>query len=197
MEYAPRTFTLPTIPGLSPDQINLHLGLYAGYVKHVNVLATQMNKLAAFGDEYDYAIAALRRRLGFEWNGMRLHELYFETIEEGPSVLRADSALYAKIAEQYGSFANWLDIFTKVSARGPGWAILVYDPRGQRFFHVWVSDHEHGQLATLPVLIALDHWEHAYLVDYQPSEKDRYVRSYLDAINWTNVAQRFDEITKV
>lgn len=196
MEYTPRTFTLPTIPGLSQAQIDLHLGLYAGYVKHVNILVTQMNKLATFGDEYDYAVAALRRRLGFEWNGMRLHELYFEMVEGGASVLRADSALYIKIAEQYGGFANWLDIFTKVSARGPGWSVLAYDPQGKRFFHVWVSDHEQGQLATLPVLIALDHWEHAYLLDYQPNEKDRYVRSYLDAINWTSVAQRFDEVTR-
>ncbi len=196
MEYTTRTFDLPKeIKGLSAKQLELHLGLYDGYVKHVNLLHAQLNKLAQASDdnEYAYAIAELRRRLGFEWNGMRLHELYFEALEGGTKVLMADSALYKALAKQYGSFSNWLDIFSKLSARGPGWAILNYDPTAERFFHVWVADHELGQLATLPALIALDHWEHAYLVDYTPATKAEYVAAYLAALNWETVAQRFDK----
>ncbi len=194
MEYTSRTFTLPKIVGLSEKQLALHIGLYEGYVKHVNLLTSQMNKLAQTGEDFGYAIAELRRRLGFEWNGMRLHELYFEPLEGGPKPLHADTALYTHLKTQYGSFSQWLDIFAKVTARGPGWALLNYDPQAQRFFHTWVADHEIGQLATLPALIALDHWEHAYLIDYTPSEKAAYVTAYLEALNWDVIAKRFDAI---
>jgi superoxide dismutase, Fe-Mn family len=194
MEYTARTFTLPKIEGLSEKQLTLHLGLYEGYVKHVNLLMSQMNKLAQTGEDFGYAIAELRRRLGFEWNGMRLHELYFEPLEVGSRPLHADTTLYAQIKNQYGSFSQWLDIFSKISARGPGWALLNYDPQSKRFFHTWVADHEIGQLATLPALIALDHWEHAYLIDYTPAEKAAYVTAYLQALNWDVIAKRFDAI---
>ncbi len=192
MEYAPRTFSFPEIKGLSSEQLKLHIGLYEGYVKHTNLLMAQMRDLASEGDRYAYTIAELRRRLGFEWNGMRLHELYFEPLEHGPKTLLADNPLYKAFNAQYGGFSKWLDIFSKVSARGPGWALLTYDPRAKHFFHVWVADHEVGQLATLPILIALDHWEHAYLKDYAPSEKTSYVEAYLKALVWNLIAERFE-----
>ena len=103
MEYTTRTFKLPTaIPGLSADLIATHLELYAGYVKHVNVLTQQLATLKQSDVDFAYAIAELRRRFGFEWNGMRLHEYYFETLEPGPRNLLATSPLYAALTEQYG-----------------------------------------------------------------------------------------------
>jgi Fe-Mn family superoxide dismutase len=155
-----------------------------------------MNKLAQTGEDYEYTISQLRRRLGFEWNGMHLHEIYFDTLVGGTQTLLADTALYKQLTTQYGGFNNWLAIFEKVNARGPGWSILNYDPEAKRFFHTWVADHEIGQLATLPALLVVDHWEHAYLVDYKPSEKASYVEAYLNAVNWETVAARFDAAIK-
>jgi Fe-Mn family superoxide dismutase len=190
MEYTARTFDIPEIDGISKEQIELHLGLYEGYVKHVNLLMSQMHELASSDTDYSYSIAEMRRRLGFEWNGMRLHELYFGALEGGSTALLASTTLYKDLTEQYGSFSKWLTIFTKLSARGPGWALLTYDPVAKHYFHVWVADHEVGQLATLPVIIALDHWEHAYLKDYAPSEKGAYVEAYLKALNWQTIEKR-------
>lgn len=192
--YTPKTFALPdAIPGLSKEQIALHVGLYEGYVKHVNLLRDQMTALAK-EETFAYALTELRRRLGFEWNGMRLHELYFGALEHGSVSLTANTKLYKALMEQYGGFTEWLDIFKKVAARGPGWAILNYDPEAKHFFHTWVADHEVGQLATLPAIIVLDYWEHAYLVDYKPSERGAYADSYLNALNWDIVAERFDAV---
>lgn len=193
MTYETRTFTLPDIQGISKEQLAMHLGLYGGYVNNVNTLMTQLNKLAQSGDEFAYAIAELRRRLGFEWNGMRLHELYFEALEGGSKTLLANTKLYTELTKQYGSFSKWFEIFSKLNARGPGWAILYYDPVAKNFHHAWVADHEIGHLAGLPVIIAVDHWEHAYLGDYKPSEKGTYVDSYLNALDWEIISQRFDK----
>ena len=106
MEYTPTTFVLPDIEGLSKEQLALHIGLYEGYVKHVNLLMSQMAKLAGHGDDFAYTIAEVRRRLGFEWNGMHLHELYFEALVGGSQVLLADTELYKQLTNQYGSFMN-------------------------------------------------------------------------------------------
>jgi len=196
MEYKAHSFELPEVDGISKEQLDLHLGLYEGYVKHVNLLMSQMRDMATSEQDYTYSLAEMRRRLGFEWNGMRLHELYFEALEGGSTNLKADSKLYKALAKQYGGFNEWFEIFSKVSARGPGWALLTYDPVADYFFHVWVADHEVGQLATLPVIIALDHWEHAYLKDYAPGEKGKYVEAYLKALNWETIERRFSELSE-
>jgi len=196
MSYTPKKFNLSDIEGISAETISLHIGLYEGYVKHTNLLMEQLNSLAKSGDEYSYAIAELRRRLGFEWNGMRLHELYFEALEGDAQALLGTTELYKALVKQYGSFSNWLEIFTKFTARGPGWALLNYDPTIEHFYHTWVADHEIGHLADLPTIITVDHWEHAYLKDYKPSEKNTYVESYLKALNWETISKRFDTATK-
>jgi Fe-Mn family superoxide dismutase len=194
MSYQPHTFTFPEIKGISVEQLKLHLGLYEGYVAHTNLLLTQMNKLAESGDAFSYSVSELRRRLGFEWNGMRLHENYFEALEGGSKVLLADTKLFETLAKQYGSFSNWINIFSKVSARGSGWALLNFDPITKHFHHTWVAEHEIGHLATLPIIIAVDHWEHAYLKDYTPGEKSIYVEAYLNALNWQTISSRFDKV---
>ncbi len=196
MHYEPKKFTLHTIQGISAETLSLHIGLYEGYVKHVNVLHDQLVALAHEGEKYAYTIGELRRRFGFEWDGMRLHELYFGALEGGSKPLLGHHTLYTAIAKQYGSFSAWLEIFNKVSARGPGWALLTYDPEVETFFHVWVAEHEIGNLATLPVLIAVDHWEHAYLKDYAPAEKATYVQAYLQALNWEKIEERFNACKK-
>ena len=197
MEYKARTFILPQeIPGLSSKLLTMHLDLYEGYVKHVNLQMVKMRELATSATDFSYPIAELRRRLGFEWNGMRLHELYFEALEGGALPLHANAKLYKALVKQYGGLTDWLEVFKKVSARGPGWALLCYDAKAEHFFHVWVADHEIGHLAGLPVIIALDHWEHAYLSDYAPADKGKYVDAYLAALNWDTLAKRFDDAVR-
>ncbi len=200
--YTPRTFTLPELPGLSEKQIKAHIGLYEGYVKHINVLREQIAELTALDkDKYAYAITETRRRLGFEFNGMRMHEYYFTQLEGGAQTLNADSALGKAVTEKYGSIETFIAHFTAVGmSRGIGWSVLYADPSanlpaGQvgTLHTAWVSDHELGQLGGLPVILAIDMWEHAFMVDYLPAEKKNYVEAFLKNVNWGVVEKRFDE----
>ncbi len=194
MIFQAKKFSLPQVEGLSPETITTHLALYEGYVTNTNTLMTQLNNLAKHGTEFSYTISEMRRRLGFEWNGMRLHEIYFSTIEGGATSLLGETKLYKALHNQYGSFTDWFDIFSKLSARGPGWALLQYDPESKHFFHTWVADHDIGVLASLPILLAVDHWEHAYIRDYEPSKKSEYIALYLSLINWKQVNEQFERI---
>lgn len=196
MHYEAKQFEIPQLNGISEKQIEEHLKLYQGYVTHVNKLYNELVALSQdSGENAPHMMAELRRRLGFEFNGMRLHEIYFGDLEGGPKQINAESKLYEKLNQQFGSFEKWLETFKNIHARGSGWMMLNYDPEAQRFHHNWVDFHHEGQLATLPAVVALDFWEHAYMVDYLPSEKTKYIDAYLNSLNWESVAKRFDLVS--
>lgn len=192
MSYAARTFDLPVLKGLSPEQIAVHLSLYEGYVKHTNVILDTIAKLReedATGNTF--VINELRRRLGFEFDGMRMHEYYFEQFEGGAQA-PSDSTLSHAATEKYGSWDGFLAHVKEVAGtRGIGWVVVYNDPRAATLHTAFVNDHELGQLAGLPILLAVDLWEHAYMVDYKPAEKKTYVEAFLENVNWNVVESRF------
>lgn len=193
MKYEARTFTLPDVPGVSTKQIEEHLKLYQGYVKHVNLIDDELKGLEADATKNGHLMQELRRRLGFEFNGMRLHEYYFGDLEGGSKALPACPLSNLLIAE-FGSVDAWKESFKKIVARGSGWALLNYDPIAKCLHMNWVTNHDEGQLATLPVVVALDVWEHAYMVDYLPGDKMKYVDAYLAALNMETIAARFEKM---
>ncbi len=197
MTYTAKKFNLPELKGLSPKQIEVHLALYEGYVKHVNLI---MEKIAQYKEEdaegNAYAIAELRRRLGFEFDGMRMHEYYFEQFE-GEKGGDPSSALAKAAEKKYGSGENFIAHIKEVAGtRGIGWVVVYADPRANTLHTAFVNDHELGQLAGLPIILALDLWEHAYMVDYVPSEKKTYVEAFLDNVNWSVLEARFEKASK-
>ena len=186
MTYTARAFALPELPGLSKDQIAVHLSLYEGYVKHTNLILDTIKRLRDEDAEANaFTINELRRRLGFEFDGMRMHEYYFEQFEGGAQSA-ASGALAEKAAEKYGSWDGFIAHLKEVAGtRGIGWTVVYYDRAGDTLHTAWVDDHQLGQLAGLPVILAIDMWEHAFMVDYKPAEKKSYVEAFLANVNWT------------
>lgn len=191
--YQQKTFTIPSLEGVSQKQIDVHLALYEGYVKHVNLLREQLADLSATDPQkYAFAIESVRRRLGFEFNGMRMHELYFAQWEGGASQEPRGSALESALSETYGSWEDFLAHFKQVGlSRGPGWCTLAWDKSAEIPHVFWTSDHELGTLADVSILMTMDMWEHAYMVDYVPAEKAAHVAAFLKNLNWSLVEKRF------
>ncbi|MCR4333430.1 MAG: Fe-Mn family superoxide dismutase [Patescibacteria group bacterium] len=196
MTYTAKTFNLPSLTGLSEKQIKVHLGLYEGYVKHVNLIMEKIKTLKEADAEGNaYLITELRRRFAFEFDGMRMHEYYFEQLEEGSSEMNTESALAKAAAEKYGSGENFIAHIKEVAgSRGIGWAVVYKD--ANTLHTVFVNDHELGQLAGCPIILALDLWEHAFMVDYVPAEKKNYVDAFLANLNWSVVEKRFEATTQ-
>lgn len=191
--YTVQAFDLPPLEGISEKQVSAHLGLYEGYVKNTNHLREQIKDLEAMDKEkYAYAIMELRRRLGFEFDGMRMHEYYFTQFEGGMNTIGESSALAGALSEKYGPFDGFVSHFTTIGmTRGIGWTVLYHDPKGKTVHVAWVADHELGQLAGLPIILAMDMWEHAFMVDYLPSEKKQYVEAFLKNLNWKVAEGRY------
>ena len=205
MTYIPKTFNLPTLTGLSEKQIKVHLALYEGYVKNVNLITETLAGYAAYGDKATegdkLAITELRRRFAFEFDGMRLHEYYFEQFEGGHQQLQGEKFGRA-ILDKYDGIGRpavdslEMHIREVAGSRGIGWVVVYADPKANTIHTVFVADHEVGQLAGLPILLALDLWEHAYMVDYVPAEKKNYIDAFFANVNWSVVEKRFDATTQ-
>ncbi len=196
MAYQERTFTLPDLDGLSKASIDAHLGLYAGYVKNCNQLEDTLGVLRADAEKNTHAIAELTRRLPFEWNGMRMHEYYFAQFEHQAAALDHDGALGLALAEQFESVETWEKQFRAVGAmRGPGWAVLYFDPNTKTFENIWVAEHHLGHLAGLPIILALDVWEHAFLLDYGTTARGKYIDACFKNYNWSVMEERFAAAT--
>jgi Fe-Mn family superoxide dismutase len=193
-QYQERSFDLPALSGISDQQIDAHLKLYSGYVKHTNHILEKIDELSADPEKNKYEVAELRRRFGFEFNGMRNHEHYFGDLSGGAAELDPNAALAKKMNEDFGSPSDWETEFKQIagSVRGSGWTFLMYDRTVDRLMNVWVTEHHLGQFTELQPIVALDMWEHAYMVDYLPSEKSAYIDSYLANLNWQTIANKFD-----
>ena len=190
-EYKVKLFDLRGLKGISTLQIETHLELYVGYVNNTNRLNEQLNELARFGKASTPAYAELTRRLGFEYNGMRLHELYFANLTSRFADLEKDSPLYQRLANTFGRFESWRRDFVAVAKmRGVGWAALYEDPETGRLSNHWITLHEHGHPAGFRPLLVMDVWEHAFMVDYRPTERGKYIDAFFANVDWQEVERR-------
>jgi superoxide dismutase, Fe-Mn family len=191
MIYTPKQFTFGALEGISQKQLDVHIKLYEGYVKFINVIEDQQKELLKDSEKNAYALGEVTRRIGFEWNGMRMHEHYFEQWQGDTLPLTGE--LEKALAAQYGSVEAWQARFKGVAMmRGVGWAILSWDPVSKQFVNHFVADHELGQLNGLTTILALDMWEHAFMVDYVPAEKAKYVDAFFTNLNGATVGNRFN-----
>lgn len=177
---------LKGIDGISETLLNNHFTLYAGYVTNTNKLIDLMKTHEVGTPEY----AELHRRFGWEWNGMRLHELYFENLTKQASQVPTD--LRVAIENSFGDFENWKKDFAGMAAmRGIGWVILAKDNQTGNLFNVWVNEHDTGHLVGATPLLVMDVFEHAYITDYGIKRVD-YINVFMRSIDWKIVNERMN-----
>lgn len=185
--YAPKKWSLSGLTGISDATLESHFGLYEGYVKNTNLLNEQLAELrdARRNQGSDPAFSEIVRRLGFEYNGMRLHEYYFDNLtNKGPGGPGAGS-LHEALGRSYGGFDAWERDFAAVGAmRGVGWAIAYLDTTNGQITNHWIDDHENGHLAGFLPIVVMDIWEHAWIKDYKPADKGKYIEAFLRNVDW-------------
>lgn len=196
MEYHVRTFDLPALEGISPKSIGEHLELYAGYVKNFNAISNKLVEYAKAGTEENaHALSELIRRRSFEFGGMRLHELYFSQFEGGQKPLDPNSALAQALARDYHEY--FTEYFKAIGLmRGPGWALLYWDQEAGQFLAGFSGEQHQGHFVTLPIILALDVWEHAFILDYGAQGKGKYIDAFFKNLNWSVMEARFTNAVK-
>jgi superoxide dismutase, Fe-Mn family len=194
--YKPRSFNLSKLNGISDKTLEMHFKLYEGYVKETNHLSERISVFIQDGnvdqDEMP-AYSELTRRLGFEYNGMVLHEYYFDNMKTGGGTGNpAPASPFLKAAEaSFGSYEIWKADFVGIGKmRGVGWAICYENPANGRLSNHWITLHETGNVAGFDPILVMDVWEHAYLLDYKPAERPKYIEAFFSNIDWKAVEGR-------
>lgn len=188
-KFEAKKFDIPELKGISAKNIEEHMKLYEGYVKHANLILEEISSRDA--DKDAYAISEMQRRFAFEFDGMRNHEIYFESLEGGAKEI-SEGELKNKIIETWESFDGWLSRFKTIAkTRGIGWAVLYYDNNSGRLLNAWIDEQHLGHLNGCTPILALDMWEHSFVSDYYPSGKGTYIDDYFANLNWEIVERNF------
>ena len=184
------------LEGFSEKAIDQHWKLYEGYVTNTNLLNKLVWDTAEADQELNHAEhAETQRRLGFEYNGMVLHEYYFGALKKGVGPAPSHPLL-SKLSEDFKGFERWKKQFVQIGKfRGVGWVVLSYDPLLKRLINFWISDHEVGNVAGFVPILVMDVWEHAYVLDYGSSAaagvgRSAYIEAYFKNVNWAVIEER-------
>lgn len=190
MTYSSKDYNrLLGMEGFSGTLLKNHFTLYQGYVANTNTILENLSRFLKEGKAGTPEYAELKRRLGWEFNGMRLHEYYFENLG-GQGGIDKGGKLAQKLAASFGSYEAWEKDFKATgSMRGIGWAVLYQDLLSGKFINFWVNEHESGHPAGgMPILI-MDVFEHAFMIDYGLKRGD-YIEAFFKNIRWTEVEKR-------
>jgi Fe-Mn family superoxide dismutase len=190
-EYQAKDYSyLFGIAGFSDALLKLHFQLYQGYVKNSNLLLARFKELEQQDKELSYDYGALKRRFSWEYNGMRLHEYYFEGLG-GTEPLDKASELYQKLTKDFGSYEAWKKNFIATGMmRGIGWVILYRDPQTGRLFNTWINEHDLGHLAGGEPIVVMDVFEHAYITQYG-LDRSKYIAAFFENLDWEKISKRF------
>jgi Fe-Mn family superoxide dismutase len=190
VNYEPRQFDLSGLNGISDQTLEMHFKLYEGYVKETNKLTEKISAFLADGkvdQEEMPAYSELTRRLGFEYNGMVLHEYYFENMKKGSTVTDPEktSGFYRAAESSFGSYETWKADFVGIGKmRGVGWAMCYQNPANGRLSNHWITLHETGNVSGFTPVLVMDVWEHAFLLDYKPADRPKYIEAFFSNIDW-------------
>jgi Fe-Mn family superoxide dismutase len=193
--YQVKRFDLSGLTGISDETLKMHLTLYKGYVKEANNVTEKISEFLSDGrldQEEMPAYSELKRRLGFEYNGMTLHEYYFSNLKRGGGGDPERNSPFVKATTaSFGGYERWKVDFVGVGKmRGVGWAICYHDPSSGRLSNHWVTLHEIGTIAGFNPVLVMDVWEHAFLLDYPPSERPKYIEAFFSNVDWNAVESR-------
>jgi superoxide dismutase, Fe-Mn family len=189
--YKARDFNLSGLQGISDKTLEMHFCLYQGYVKNTNHLNEKIDE--ALATNADSAIfSELKRALGFEYNGMVLHEYYFGNLKKnGGGDPESRSAFRTAIQSSFDSYESWKKEFAAVgSMRGVGWAICYQDPATGILSNHWITLHQDGNVAGFEPVLVMDVWEHAFILDYRPADRSKYIEAFFSNIDWSAVERR-------
>jgi Fe-Mn family superoxide dismutase len=193
--YRPQSFNLSGLQGISDKTLETHFKLYEGYVTETNRLTERIQEFLSDGkvdQEEMPAYAELTRRLGFEYNGMILHEYYFGNLTSRASKGPDPGSAFRKLADDsFGSYDVWKTDFSSIGKmRGVGWSICYLNPANGRLSNHWITLHEIGNAAGHVPVIVMDVWEHAFMFDYKPAERGKYIEAFFANMDWAAVEER-------
>ena len=183
---------LGSLQGISEAQLKAHFGLYQGYVKKLNEIEEKLTHADPAGGNYSYnEFSELKRREAVAFNGTYLHQLYFENLAApggGP-----DQAVRGAVERAFGSWDRWVSEVRGAAGSTPGWIVTTYSKVDHKLHNYMMFEHHIGLPAHQEIIMALDCWEHAYMVDFGTA-KPKYLEAFFQNVCWKTVGERLAKV---
>jgi len=195
MRYNARQFDLSGLKGISDATLEQHFKLYEGYVGQTNAILERLAEFVKNGKLDEKRVpefSEMKRRLGFEYNGMVLHECHFGNLRKhGDREPPAGSPFREAVERTWSSYSKWEADFVAVGKmRGVGWAICYQDPATAFLCNQWIEMHESGHIAGFTPVLVMDVWEHAFMLDYAVKDRAKYIEAFFANVDWRAVESR-------
>lgn len=196
MSHTAKDFSglLGTLQGLSDNQLSAHFKLYEGYVKKINEIEEKLMTVDKSLANYSFGeYSELKRREAVAFNGTYLHEMYFENMKGTPT--EGSDTLKAALEKSFGSMEGWEKDMRACAASTPGWVLLTYSQVDKMLHHYIMFEHHMNYPVHQVPLMALDCWEHAFMIDYGINKPD-YLNAFVKVLNWDSVNERYLKIVQ-
>jgi Fe-Mn family superoxide dismutase len=194
MPHVAKEFKLEgKLKGISDNQLQQHRDtLYAGYVAKLNLIEDEITKASTEGTNPTYSpLGELKRQEIFATNGVFLHEAYFGNLG-GPGGA-AIGRIADMIKERWGSFEKWQTDFRAAGMAARGWVVLGFSFNDMKLHNYSMDVHDKGMACNTALLLVLDVYEHAYMIDYGV-KRAAYLDAFFQNIDWDVVNKRADFI---
>lgn len=179
------------VKGLDDTLLQMHFKLYQGYVNNSNALLKRLQEMTAAGQTRTPEFGAVKRLLGWEMDGMLLHELYFENLSGNGKLLNPKDPLAVKIQQDFGSYDAWkADFIATGLMRGIGWVVAYVEPKSGKLLNVWINEHDVGHLAGAQPIVIMDVFEHAYITQFG-LDRAKYIDVFFNNLDWNVSSKRF------
>jgi superoxide dismutase, Fe-Mn family len=180
---------LGSLQGFSDAQLTAHFTLYEGYVKKINEIEEKLMTVDRSLANYSFGeYSELKRREATAFNGTYLHEMYFENMKGTPT--EGSATLKAALEASFGSMENWEKDMRAAAASTPGWVLLTFNKMDKKLHHYIMFEHHMNYPVHQVPLMALDFWEHAFMIDYGIKKPD-YLNTFVKNLNWDVINERF------
>ena len=190
--YTTQDFSrLKGMPGFSDMALDIHFSLYDGYVKNVNKINAALGEMQKRAKTDTPEYAELKRRLSWEFDGMRLHEFYFSALG-GDGEFDHGGKLADRLEDSFGGFEVWKnDFLSTAKMRGIGWAALYQDPNNGKLMNFWINEHNEGHPADAKLILNVDVFEHAFMPDYGIN-RAQYLEAFMQNLEWKEIEKRLE-----
>lgn len=184
--YEPKQFeSINGVNGLSEKLMNEHYKLYEGYIKKANEITEKLKTVdltTANATQSD--LRSLKLGYSFAVNAIKSHELYFENLSGKGG--QPQGWMGSKIEKTFGSFENWIADMKATGLSARGWVWTAFDWQTGTLFNYLGDAHDAFPIWHATPLVALDVYEHAYMMDYGVARSD-YIDAFFKNINWDGV----------
>lgn len=196
MQHQAKNFDhlLGKLKGISEAQLKAHFGLYQGYVKKINEIEEKLKSADPSGGNYSYnEFSELKRRESVAFNGAYLHQLYFENLTAPGQAVDGD--FKTAVEKSFGSWDKWLADTRGSATSTHGWVLTTLNRVDQKIHNYVLAEHQLHVPVHQEIILALDCWEHAYMVDYSTA-KAKYLDAFMDNVDWKTVGDRLRKVAK-